>query len=311
MIIKNSFKKTCHEKEVKKKPPSPSICLPMIGHMHVMAKYHENHWDGFSAIARSLGNVYFVKMGIRKIVVVNSLESIREVLLSKGEIFVNRPDFQRYHAIFNGDRENALALCDWSRTQRIRRIVAQMVILPRFGSGMLDSLNKCIRVDINDFLGIKMKQLESTTSLSSPSSTLITKSEILFLFGNIFSNYLCSKRWVVLLTASLINLWDFRRLFIFKTCHCCSSIKKSCFNKLHLLDQIPFRSRRSLDCNLRIRLHILGHQSILFLGFYSVVDECLWSWITISQRSLPSMQQCKVSKNFLYKLILTMDVLRN
>jgi hypothetical protein len=158
--------------------------------MHHMAPYHDNPWKGFSVMAKELGDVYKVRMGIRDIVVVNSLESIREVLLAKGDVFVNRPDFERYHAIFNGDRENALALCDWSRTQRIRRIVAQMVILPRFGTGMYESLNKCIRVDMKELLDMKQKEI----SLNPREQTTLTKTEILFLCGNIFSHYLCSKR---------------------------------------------------------------------------------------------------------------------
>ena len=160
--------------------------------MHQMAAYHENPWEGFSSMARKLGDVYFVQMGIRKILVVSSLESIREVLLSKGDVFVNRPDFQMYNAIFNGDRENALALCDWSRTQRIRRTVAQMVILPRFGTNMCETLNHCIRKDMKELLDIKVKDI--VCSGREPGVTLLTKSEILFLMGNIFSHYLCSKR---------------------------------------------------------------------------------------------------------------------
>jgi hypothetical protein len=95
ILCRNTYRNSGGKCKENKTPPSPSICLPIIGHMHVMAKYHENPWEGFSAIARRLGDVYFVKMGIRKIVVVSSLESIREVLLSKGDVFVNRPDFQR------------------------------------------------------------------------------------------------------------------------------------------------------------------------------------------------------------------------
>jgi hypothetical protein len=68
-----------------------------------------------------------------------------------------------------------------------------MVILPRFGTRMLENLSACIKLDINDFLSIKMKEIKE----SKTSSTLVTKSEMLFLFGNIFSNYLCSKRSVI------------------------------------------------------------------------------------------------------------------
>lgn len=37
---------------------------------------------------------------------VSNRDLMKEVLMTQGEIFADRPDFKRYHLIFNGDREN-------------------------------------------------------------------------------------------------------------------------------------------------------------------------------------------------------------
>ena len=41
---------------------------------------------------------------------VSNRDLMREVLMTQGEIFADRPDFKRYHLIFNGDRENCKLL---------------------------------------------------------------------------------------------------------------------------------------------------------------------------------------------------------
>ena len=150
--------------------------------MHHMRDYEDNPWEGFGALRKKLGDIYSLKMGIRKIVVVSSMDLMREVLIEKGQCFADRPDFSRYHTVFDGDRENALALCDWSRTQRMRRVVATLVVLPRFSTHLFRQLNYCIKYDMKDFLSFHKK------------SQSIAKPEILFLCGNIFAHYLCSRR---------------------------------------------------------------------------------------------------------------------
>lgn len=180
-------------------PPSPSL-LPVIGHMHHMKDYNDNPWDGFCALRDKLGDIYSLQMGVRKIVVVSSMELMREVLIEKGQHFADRPDFPRYHTIFDGDRENALALCDWSRTQRMRRVVATLVVLPRFSTHLFRQLNYCIKYDVKDFLShMRKNQME-----------YLAKPELLFLCGNIFANYLCSRRYIMthFLFTVFVSVWQ-------------------------------------------------------------------------------------------------------
>ena len=158
-----------------------------------MRHYEKDPWEGFTELSRQFGDIYFMQMGTRKMVVVSSLKAIREVLVEKGQHFADRPNFKRYDTIFDGDRENALALCDWSRTQRMRRIVATLVILPRFSTHLFHKLNQCIKLDMRDFLRFKRTQ-EAQQPQQREQQFVLSKPDILFLCGNIFSNYLCSQR---------------------------------------------------------------------------------------------------------------------
>jgi cytochrome P450 family 307 subfamily A len=52
------------------------------------------------------GDLFRMKLGSRNCVVVNTLEHMKEVLVTKGGAFGGRPDFMRYHILFGGDRDN-------------------------------------------------------------------------------------------------------------------------------------------------------------------------------------------------------------
>ncbi len=86
-------------------PPSPQA-LPIIGHMHLMAKYHENPWEGMDMMRIKYGDVVALKMGQMKCVLVSSVDAMKEVLLTKGDIFCDRPFFARHAYIFGGDKDN-------------------------------------------------------------------------------------------------------------------------------------------------------------------------------------------------------------
>lgn len=85
-------------------PTPPS--WPLIGHLHLLAPYKENPWEGFNAIRSKFGDIVSLQLGSRKTVMVSNRDLMKEVLMTQGEIFADRPDFKRYHLIFNGDREN-------------------------------------------------------------------------------------------------------------------------------------------------------------------------------------------------------------
>ena len=179
-----------------------------------MKDYDGRPWDGFCALREQLGDIYSLQMGVRKIIVLSNLSLMREVLVEKSHLFADRPDFSRYHTIFDGDRENALALCDWSRTQRMRRVVATLVVLPRFSTHLFRQLNYCIKVDMKHFLAYIQRPVNQTNEImtinkqehdsnslrqgtpfrASAMPVMLGKAELLFLFGNIFAHYLCSRR---------------------------------------------------------------------------------------------------------------------
>lgn len=77
----------------------------------------------------------------------------------------------------------ALALCDWTDLQRKRRLVATIGILPRFGSNLYHHLNACIQIDVAAYDAVLKRE------------RVLRKSDLLFACANMFTNYLCSKRY--------------------------------------------------------------------------------------------------------------------
>lgn len=137
------------DQENTKPMPSPPT-IPVLGHIHLLRDHKQNPWAGFNEIRKQFGNVVALKMGIHQMALVSSNESMREILLKKGDIFSNRPDFARHHIVFGGDKENSLALCNWSNTHRDRRKMCKRGIVPsRFSSRnqLLESITSRLVVD--------------------------------------------------------------------------------------------------------------------------------------------------------------------
>lgn len=84
--------------------PGPKS-YPIIGNLHVMGGY-EVPYQAFSALAKKYGNIIKLQLGSVKAIVVNGQENIREVLINKGHHYDARPNFERYHQLFSGDKEN-------------------------------------------------------------------------------------------------------------------------------------------------------------------------------------------------------------
>lgn len=89
---------------VLKEAPGPTP-LPIIGNLHLLGK-HESPFQSFTELAKEYGDIYSLKMGTTKCLVVNNLNLIREVLNQNGKFFGGRPDFIRFHQLFAGDRNN-------------------------------------------------------------------------------------------------------------------------------------------------------------------------------------------------------------
>lgn len=79
--------------------------LPIIGSLHLL-RAPGGPFEAFTNLAKLYGNIYQIQLGASKCVVVSSYDLVKEVLITKGSHFGGRPDFIRFHKLFNGDRNN-------------------------------------------------------------------------------------------------------------------------------------------------------------------------------------------------------------
>lgn len=86
------------------KPPGPKP-LPIIGNLACMGGY-EVPYQAFDALAKQYGPIISLKLGAVQTVVVNGIDNIKEVLITKTTHFDSRPNFRRYHDLFSGNKQN-------------------------------------------------------------------------------------------------------------------------------------------------------------------------------------------------------------
>lgn len=79
--------------------------LPIIGSLHLLAD-SGGPFAAFTKLSATLGDIYEIRLGDSRCVVVSSYPLVKEVLITRGSQFSNRPDFLRFHQIFGGDRNN-------------------------------------------------------------------------------------------------------------------------------------------------------------------------------------------------------------
>ncbi|KAF5287398.1 hypothetical protein FQR65_LT12223 [Abscondita terminalis] len=168
----------CTRKSDFLEPPSP-MSLPIIGHLHLLGGY-EVPYQAFTNLGKKYGNVIKLKLGNVKSVVVNGQESIREVLVSKGHHFDSRPNFERYQQLFGGDKQNSLAFCDWSETQRVRREMLKTYTFPRACTNKFATLEEIIANETSNLVG-------------RINDGVCVKKLILHSCANIFTNHFCTK----------------------------------------------------------------------------------------------------------------------
>uniref|UniRef100_A0A182T8J9 Uncharacterized protein n=1 Tax=Anopheles maculatus TaxID=74869 RepID=A0A182T8J9_9DIPT len=75
---------------------------------------YEVPYQGFSDFVVRYGPVTALRLGSVNAVVVNGIDSIKEVLINEGQHEGSRPHFRRYQLLFSGNKGNSLAFCDWS-----------------------------------------------------------------------------------------------------------------------------------------------------------------------------------------------------
>ncbi|KAG9143653.1 hypothetical protein Leryth_017147 [Lithospermum erythrorhizon] len=76
--------------KLKKLPPSPFPCLPLIGHLYLLkSPFHEAIYQ----VSKRYGPVVFLRLGSRPILVVSCPSIIDECLRKNDIVFANRPHF--------------------------------------------------------------------------------------------------------------------------------------------------------------------------------------------------------------------------
>ncbi|KAH8385037.1 hypothetical protein KR093_001568 [Drosophila rubida] len=160
---------------------------PIIGNLDIVGRF-SNPFEGFGAVAKQYGDIYSLTLGQTRCLIVNNLELIREVLNKNGKYFGGRPDFLRYHKLFGGDRNNSLALCDWSLLQQKRRNLARRHCSPRESSSYFTKMS---RIGCDEIYNL-MQKLEKSIRPGEPFNI---KPLILKACANMFSQYMCSLRF--------------------------------------------------------------------------------------------------------------------
>ncbi|XP_018330366.1 cytochrome P450 307a1-like [Agrilus planipennis] len=172
-------------KKKKNLPPGPKP-WPVIGSLHLLGQ-HETPFQAFTALSKLYGDIFSITLGATPCVVVNNFDSIREVLITKGAEFGGRPDFMRFHKLFGGDRNNSLALCDWSSLQKTRRSIARNYCSPKFTSLQFDYVNQV------GCQGTRVL-LEELRSLPEGKPVAL-KPMVLAACMNMFTQYMCSAKF--------------------------------------------------------------------------------------------------------------------
>ncbi|XP_058801128.1 cytochrome P450 307a1-like [Phymastichus coffea] len=162
--------------------------FPVIGSLHKLDN-PGGPFKAFTTMAKQYGDIYEIQLGVCKCVVVSSYSLAKEVLIAKGSHFGGRPDFLRFHQLFGGDRNNSLALCDWSDLQRKRRSIARSFCSPRGGSSQLSELSRVAVDEMRRFHEL----LNADAAIREGQSPV--KPLILTAIGNMFTQYMCSTRF--------------------------------------------------------------------------------------------------------------------
>ncbi|EDV52846.2 cytochrome P450 307a1 [Drosophila erecta] len=160
---------------------------PIIGNINLLGRFQNNPFYGFGTLTKKYGDIYSITLGHTRCLVVNNVELIKEVLNKNGKYFGGRPDFFRYHKLFGGDRNNSLALCDWSQLQQKRRNLARRHCSPREASSYFSKMSEIGDLEVNQLL-------DQLVNISSGNPCDI-KPLILGASANMFCQYMCSVRF--------------------------------------------------------------------------------------------------------------------
>ncbi|XP_043067847.1 cytochrome P450 307a1 [Drosophila bipectinata] len=160
---------------------------PIVGNLDLLGRFSKNPFEAFSSLTKRYGDIYSLTLGHTRCLVVNNIDLIKEVLNKNGRYLGGRPDFIRYHKLFGGDRNNSLALCDWSQLQQRRRNLARRHCSPRESSSYFSKMSEIGCTEIDNLI----KQLK----IISFEKSYDIKHLILKASANMFCQYMCSTRF--------------------------------------------------------------------------------------------------------------------
>ncbi|XP_074274274.1 cytochrome P450 81Q32-like [Silene latifolia] len=75
-------------RKLQKQPPSPFLCFPIIGHIHLLLN---PTFDIFTNLAKRYGPVYYLWFGSRPALIISSPSAAEECLTKNDIVFCNRP----------------------------------------------------------------------------------------------------------------------------------------------------------------------------------------------------------------------------
>ncbi|KAJ9587320.1 hypothetical protein L9F63_019147 [Diploptera punctata] len=184
LLLQNDKRSKKTNKSSLPEAPGPKS-WPVIGSLHLLGGY-EVPYQAFNDLGSKYGDIVSLDLGSVRCLVVNGLENIREVLMTKGPHFDGRPNFRRYHQLFSGDKENSLAFCDWSDMQKVRREMLRAHTFPRAFSNRFHQLDSLASQEM-DFMISQINQ--------SNHHPVAIKPIVLYAIGNVFTTYFCSRRF--------------------------------------------------------------------------------------------------------------------
>lgn len=94
--------------DILQRPPGPKP-YPIIGNLACLDGY-EVPFQAFDDLAKKYGPIISLRLGSFPTVVVNGIDNIKEVLITKASHFDSRPNFRRYHDLFSGNKQNCKCL---------------------------------------------------------------------------------------------------------------------------------------------------------------------------------------------------------
>ena len=65
--------------------------IPFIGNLHQV--FDSKPFVTFANWAKTYGDIFYLRLGHRNVIVINSIEAARETLVNNGKAFSGRPDF--------------------------------------------------------------------------------------------------------------------------------------------------------------------------------------------------------------------------